>query len=188
MRVHAISLCLMFASFTYAADSNSFTAGVAQRDITPPAGVPMWGYAARHDAKATGTADPLVASAVVIEANGVKLAIVATDLGRGPTSKSMVVIREEIKKAGIEHVLITGSHSHHGPVLELTEKAGEKFKVSAAYSNELTQKLIGVILEADKARNPAHRSGDRRAKLEPQPARQEGAEASRKRASGCATR
>jgi hypothetical protein len=50
----------------------------------------------------------------------------------------MKVIRTEIAdKAGIRNVLITGSHTHHGPVIELTDEADlgkAKFDVAVAYS------------------------------------------------------
>ncbi len=158
MRSCSLLVAAIFALASYSlagAAEPTFTVGAAVRDITPPAGLPMWGYAARHDMVATGAIDPLMASAVVIEANGAKLAIVATDLGRGPMPKSLAKIRAEAKRAGIEYVLISGSHTHHGPVIELTEKAGPKFKLAATYGEELTGKLIEAILEADGNRKPA---------------------------------
>ncbi len=32
-----------------AEEGKVFRAGAGEKDITPPAGVPMWGYGARHD-------------------------------------------------------------------------------------------------------------------------------------------
>ena len=105
-----------------AGEGVEFRAGAADKDITPPEGIPMWGYGARHDALSVGTLDPLMAKAIVIAAGDEKLAIVGTDLGRGPTEAMMTIIRREIAdKAGIRHVLISGSHSHHGPVIELID-------------------------------------------------------------------
>ncbi len=119
----------------------------------------MWGYGARHDALSDGTLDPLMAKAIVIAAGVDKLAIVGTDLGRGPTEAMMKIIRKEIAdKAGIGHVLISGSHSHHGPVIELTDEPGlgkGKFDVAVAYSKKLPDLLVDVILEADKDLKPA---------------------------------
>jgi hypothetical protein len=78
----------------------------------------MWGYGARHDLLSEGTLDPLMAKAIVIAAGDDKVALVGIDLGRGPTEAMMKVIRTEIAdKAGIRNVLITGSHTHHGPVI-----------------------------------------------------------------------
>ena len=80
---------------------------------------------ARHDSPSKGTLDPLMAKAIVIAAGSEKVALVGIDLGRGPTEAMMKKIREEIAaKAGIKHVLITGSHTHHGPVIELIDEPG----------------------------------------------------------------
>ena len=100
------------------AQPERFQAGAAKRDITPQEPVPMWGYGARHAALSEGVLDPLFASAVVIQAGDEKLAIVGLDLGRSPSEASLERIRERIKiEAGIEHSMIAGSHTHHGPVL-----------------------------------------------------------------------
>src|SRR5438477_1148630 len=74
-------------------------AGAARADITPPVGYPMWGYAARHDAPSQGVLDPLQARALVLEAAGVKLAVVSLDLSRAPTRTSMASLRQRLRKA-----------------------------------------------------------------------------------------
>ena len=76
-------LSLLFVTAGVAADS-AFKVGFAKRDITPQRATPMWGYGARHAMLSEGTADPLQAKAVVIEAGNERLAIVGMDLGRGP--------------------------------------------------------------------------------------------------------
>jgi neutral ceramidase len=142
-----------------AADSSDFRVGAADKDITPPPGAPMWGYGARHDLLSQGALDPLMAKAIVIAAGADKVALVGIDLGRGPTDEMMKTIRREIgDKAGIHHVLITGSHTHHGPVIELIDEPGlgkGKFDVAVAYSRKLPQLLVEAILEADKEKKPA---------------------------------
>ncbi len=144
---------------TARADEARFNVGTATRDVTPQAPVPMWGYGARHAALSQGTLDPLYAKAIVIQAGDEKLAIVGTDLGRGPTQAMMAKIRKELKeKAGIDHVMISGSHSHHGPVIELVDKEGlgkGKFDDAVAYSQKLPDILIDAILEADRNAKPA---------------------------------
>ncbi len=141
------------------AEGTDFRVGSADKDITPPPGIPMWGYGARHDAPCEGTLDPLMAKAIVIAAGDEKVAIVGTDLGRGPTEAMMTIIRREIAdKAGIRHVLISGSHSHHGPVIELIDEPGlgkGKFDAAVTYSQELPQLLVQAILDADKDLKPA---------------------------------
>jgi neutral ceramidase len=137
-----------------AADEPVFLVGSAERDITPPPGLPMWGYGARHDALAEGALDPLMAKAVVIAAGHEKLAIVGIDLGRAPTRAMMQTIRKEVAdKAGIRHVMIGGSHTHHGPVIELTDEPGfgrGKFAAAVAYAQSLPGCLVETILDADR--------------------------------------
>jgi hypothetical protein len=162
--VRAMAAALAFAiggmhASVRAADSTDFRVGAAEKDITPPAGIPMWGYGARHDALSDGTLDPLMAKAIVIAAGDDKLAIVGIDLGRGPTEAMMKTIRDELgTKAGIRHVLITGSHTHHGPVIELVDEPGlgkGKFDTAIAYSQKLPHLLVEAIIDADKGRKPA---------------------------------
>ena len=117
--------CLCFVcGLNASADEPGFKVGFAKRDITPQAPVPMWGYGARHDLLSQGTIDPLMAKAIVIEVGNDRLAIVGLDIGRGPTAAMMEQIRKEVEKAGVQTVLISGSHTHHGPVIELTDREG----------------------------------------------------------------
>ena len=142
-----------------AAEGSGFRVGAGEADITPPAGLPMWGYGARHDSLSQGALDPLMAKAVVVAAGDDKVALVGIDLGRGPTNAMMKVIRREVaEKAGIRHVIVTGSHTHHGPVIELTDEPGYgqgKFDAAVAYARSLPDRIISAILNADKALEPA---------------------------------
>ncbi len=156
----AIFAVLGFSTGHIRADETAgFQVGAADADITPRAGMPMWGYGARHAALSQGILDPLMAKAIVIAAGEDKVALVGIDIGRGPTEEMMRIIRQEIaEKAGIRHVMITGSHTHHGPVIELTDEPGlgkGKFDDAVAYSRELPHRLIAVILDADKDKKPA---------------------------------
>lgn len=139
---------LVFAGGSYA----EFKAGFAKVDITPQKPTPMWGYGARHDALSKGVLDPLQAKALVIQAGGEKLALVGLDLGRSPTEAMMVRIRQAVKDgAGVGHVMIVGSHTHYGPVIELLDKEGMgkgKYDDAVAYTVELEAKLIDVINRA----------------------------------------
>jgi hypothetical protein len=132
--------------------ADDLSAGAATVDITPPVGLPMWGYGARHDKPNEGVMDPLYANALVLAIGDQKLALVGLDLGRSPTRKSMAAIRERIKAdAGIAHVFIVGSHTHHGPVLEVDNLPNSE----NSYVRELERKIADVIVAADKNRRPA---------------------------------
>jgi hypothetical protein len=134
------------------ARADGLRAGAARTDITPPTGYPMWGYAARHDAPSTGVRDPLTARAVVLDAGRTRLAIVSLDLGRAPTRRSMAVIRERVRKtAGVGHVFLVASHTHHGPVLELDDWPTPQ----TSYVRRLEDRLVAVIAEAARALRPA---------------------------------
>jgi hypothetical protein len=154
-----ISTVVVGSDHRLKADEQSFKVGFGKRDITPPAGLPMWGYGARHALPSQGALDPLFAKAVVIHAGSAKLAIVGLDMGRGPTQPMMEKIRRTIaEKAQIEHVLISGSHTHHGPVIELTDREGfgkGKFDKAVAYSNKLPDLIIEAILDASESARPA---------------------------------
>jgi len=148
-----ISLTILFAILVLAAVSHAeFKAGFAKVDITPQKPTPMWGYGARHDALSKGTLDPLYAKAVVIQAGGEKLALVGLDLGRSPTGAMMPRIRKAVKEtSGVGYLMIVGSHTHYGPVIELLDKEGMgkgKYDDAVAYAAEFEQKVIDVINKA----------------------------------------
>ncbi|MGD9858046.1 MAG: neutral/alkaline non-lysosomal ceramidase N-terminal domain-containing protein [Planctomycetaceae bacterium] len=147
------------AADTVPARSPAFRVGYAEQDITPPPGLPMWGYGARHALTATGALDLLFARVVVIHAGTGKLAIMGLDLGRAPTAPMMEQIRAAVQEqAGIEHVLISGSHTHHGPVIELVDREGfgkGTFDAAVKYSQQLPGMLINAILTADRTARPA---------------------------------
>lgn len=135
-------------------------AGYAQREITPPPGLPMWGYGGpRALGKAIGTLDPLYCKAIVLEAGEDKLALVGLDLGRGPTEPMMKAIRQGVlEQAGVNHVMISGSHTHHGPVIEMLDEPGrgqDGYGEAVAYAGELEEKIIEAIVEAAGATQPA---------------------------------
>src|SRR5947208_13145891 len=148
----ALAALLLFSTFTQAQEAPGvFKAGAARHDITPKEPVPMWGYGARHDALSTGVLDPLYAAAVVIQAGTNKLAIVGLDLGRAPAEKSLQAIRQRIKaEAGIDYSFIAGSHTHHGPVLELSDEPGKcqvKFDAALHYYKVMEDGIAGAILD-----------------------------------------
>lgn len=119
----------------------------------------MWGYGARHDALSTGTLDPLQAAVVVIQAGEQKIAIVGLDLGRSPSEKSLQNIRQRIQtEVGIAHSFIAGSHTHHGPVLELSNEDGKgqgRFDASLRYYQQLEDGIVAAIIEANRKLVPA---------------------------------
>jgi neutral ceramidase len=144
--------------------------------------MPMWGYGERHAALSTGVRDPLYAKAVVIVAGKEKIAIVGLDLGRSPTDAMLTRIREAITKtSGVSMIMISGSHTHHGPVIELLDEPGKGrgvFDDAVAYSLELEKNIVQAINTAASNVRPAkmgwgsksvEMNRNRHSKLEPKP-------------------
>jgi hypothetical protein len=160
-----------------------FKAGVGRHEITPKEPLPMWGYGSRHDALSTGVIDPLQATALVIQAGDQKLAIVGLDLGRAPAEHSLQEIRKRIKaEAGIEYSFIAGSHTHHGPVLELSDEPGKgkgRFDAAIRYYKQMEDGIVAAVAQANSHLVPAKFATasiqlqgfnrNRHTKLEPKP-------------------
>lgn len=149
IRIWLASLLLLLPQRTPA---DELRAGAAQRDITPPAGLPMWGYGARHDEPSAGVLDPLSADAVVLTVGDRRLALVGLDMGRAPTRKSMATIRARVRtEASVEHVIVVGSHTHHGPVVELDNLPS----AAESYVRRLEMQIADAIIDAAKHAAPA---------------------------------
>jgi neutral ceramidase len=160
--MHRIALLAIVGMLTISAPlraDDTFRAGAAKRDVTPTEPVPMWGYGARHDGPSEGALDPLEAAALVLAVGDQKLAIVGLDLGRSPSERSLQNIRRRIAdEAGITHSFIAGSHTHHGPVLELSDEDGKgrgRFDAALRYYEQLENAIVEAILEADRSLQPA---------------------------------
>jgi neutral ceramidase len=180
---HAAAIGVWLLISLASAAETAFQAGAAKREITPREPVPMWGYGGRHDARSTGVADPLQAAALVIEAGGQRVAIVGVDLGRGPTESMLARLRKRMQsETGIRHAFFGGSHTHHGPVLELSDVEGRgkgKHDAALRYDAELEDSLVEVLIEASRRLEPARLAvgsvqlegfnRNRHTKLEPKP-------------------
>jgi neutral ceramidase len=136
------------------AQSASLMAGAAVCEITPTEPVPMWGYGSRHASLSQGTLDPLKATTVVLQVGQERVAIVGLDLGRSPSEESLQRIRVRIQQeAGVNHSLIAGSHTHHGPVLELSDRPRHgqgTFDAALRYYSQLEDAIVNSIVQATK--------------------------------------
>lgn len=128
-----------------------FEAGAARTDITPPVGLPLWGFFDRKSNPSIGVRDPLQARALVLAVGADRIALVSLDLGRAPTRDVTSSMRKRLKAAvGIEHLFLVGSHTHCGPVLERDDIPAGK-----PYVRELEDKLFDLVVAAAKALQPA---------------------------------
>ena len=96
-------------------------AAVAVRDITPEPGIRMWGYADRPG-NAQGTLDPLYAKALLLSDGAATIALVVLDLGRVPMPDLTARIRARAAEAGVDTVIMSATHTHGGPAVELSDR------------------------------------------------------------------
>jgi neutral ceramidase len=96
----------------------AFRAGVAEVDITPPSGLPMYGYFERIKSGqvAAGTLDPLYARVLVLEAGAHRLALITLDLGRTFSQPWLDRLRTAVETTShFDALIVTASHTHSGP-------------------------------------------------------------------------
>ncbi|MFM7056441.1 MAG: neutral/alkaline non-lysosomal ceramidase N-terminal domain-containing protein [Planctomycetota bacterium] len=152
-------VCAAIPVAVSAGEEPPFLAGAAAVDVTPDEPVPMWGYGARHAALSEGTLDPLLATVLVLQAGSDRLAIVGLDLGRSPSEESLQRIRTQLlEQHGIAHSMIAGSHTHHGPVLELCDRADRgrgRFDAAVRYTGRLESAIVDAAGRAVVALRPA---------------------------------
>src|SRR5450432_2022762 len=118
-----------------------YRASVSRIDITPKAGHAMGGYSARVG-NASGTHDPLQATVLVLESGNQKFAWITADL------RSFVSTRvgEEAKRRfGINHTLISVSHTHSGPLT---------WEARTSWYSEAEDKMIEALGKAAKSLEP----------------------------------
>ena len=151
-----IAVLLLAVTQVYGA---GLRAGAAQSVITPPKGAPMAGYYRQRAAE--GTHDDLHAKAIVFEKDGVKVALVACDLANLPRPQSEEARRIIQQKLGIprDHVMISATHSHTGPVI-VTQPSrynleGEMKRIAEEYTAKLPSMIAESVIAADAALAPA---------------------------------
>ncbi|MFN0067529.1 MAG: hypothetical protein ACKVYV_07815 [Limisphaerales bacterium] len=160
-----------------------FLAGAASRDLTPREPVPMWGYGGAGARLSEGAEESLRADALVIQARGRKLALVGLDLGRSPSEESLARIRGRLAaELQIEASFLGGSHTHHAPVMELSDRDGRgrgRYDAALRWYREAEDAIVAAVAEADARREPAAMAAvsrpiegfnrNRHTKLEPKP-------------------
>ncbi|RLD34106.1 MAG: hypothetical protein DRI73_04435 [Bacteroidetes bacterium] len=133
--------------------------GASSVKITPPLGIPMAGY--YHDRGAEKIHDDLYAKAIVIENDGVKVAIVSCDIIK-VTSGIVAEVRNLVQKSiGInpDYVMIGATHSHTGPVISdknnKDKMRGKSSKIQDEYLSKLPGLIAESIIKANSALMPA---------------------------------
>lgn len=143
-------LGILLALFPISLRAGDLRVGVSAVSITPPAGAPLAGYYEFRGA--TGTLDEIYSKALVIEQDGVKVAIVICDLLTLPR-QTIVAARKLIEQqTGIPaaNVMIAATHQHTGPVVA-RESARDQLDGGASEAGLRYTELLPALI----ARNVA---------------------------------
>ena len=127
----------------------TFRAGVAKTDITPPPGLPMYGFLDRIRANqlSSGTWDPLYARVLVVEVGDRRMALVTLDLGRTFGESLLAQLRQQVKtSARISFLIVHASHTHSGPNI-LDEYPANRLP---SWEASAMQKIVAAVGEASR--------------------------------------
>jgi hypothetical protein len=150
---------LLLAAWTANAAAAELRVGAAAVNINPPEGTPLAGYYSARGAKVV--LDDLYSKALVLEQDGVKVALVVCDLISLPR-RTIVEARKLIEtQTGIpgSHVMISATHTHTGPVISRGSARDTLDGGSSDLGRRYTEALPGLIarsvVEANKKLAPA---------------------------------
>src|SRR5690606_26033714 len=130
-----LSIAVLLPSLAIPPTAFAIEVGVAVADITPPLGVPLWGYASRTD-PADGLLDPLYAKAIVLDDGQHRAAIISLDLGRTFPDEQNHWLRDQLReKYNLSQTLVTATHTHAAPSFG-----------KSAQVNDWTEKILDQII------------------------------------------
>lgn len=164
-RIARFFFWMVLISISVPAKAESWRAGVAETDITPPIGYRVAGYF--YERISTGVHDPLKAKVVVLENGTNKAALVFCDLVEMTLPVSVPARKEASAQIGIpiSNILICATHSHTGPLFNdlrrdifhaaAIEKYGKDPTEPLDYPNWLAARLVDVIVKANANIRPA---------------------------------
>jgi hypothetical protein len=128
--------------------------GFSQVDITPPVGAIITGPGGHAS---TGTDDPLMARAMVVQSGERKLAIVGVDLvkiRRDLADQSITLVTQQTDISR-DAVMICPSHNHSSPLIPAQ---GDKATANKDYIDTLPGLISTCVIQANKALQPARMS------------------------------
>ncbi|HEX4949122.1 MAG TPA: neutral/alkaline non-lysosomal ceramidase N-terminal domain-containing protein [Blastocatellia bacterium] len=142
---HIIFTLILLGAITFIGNAQTFKAGVARADITPPPGVELWGYSNRSG-PATGTLDPLFARVLYLDDGRNSVSIITLDLGRSFGRPQIQYVRQRVRSANhkSDEVMFIASHTHSGPVID------EDYDQVPEWEQRALDKIIQAINEARK--------------------------------------
>lgn len=145
---------VMVLAMAINAHAATFKAAVAKVNITPSAGLPMYGFLDRiqQNRVSTGTLDPLYARVLVLAVANRRFALITLDLGRTFGEPLLSALQQQIRSsANISFVMITATHTHSGPNI-LDEYLGGR---PPAWQISAIQEIASAVLQASRRLVPA---------------------------------
>ncbi len=144
MSYKTLMTCAVACLFSFGSPLGAeLRAGAAAVEITPPLGGPMYGYGARGENTSQGVHDSLFARALVITDGSERLGIVALDLG-SISSRQTATVRSQVQsQTGIEHLVLTASHTHSAPRIRSDFPSSED-----SWVRILESRIVSAVVEA----------------------------------------
>jgi hypothetical protein len=139
--------------------------GLAQVKITPEQPVHLAGYANRNKPYEKITSNLFAKALALQDRTGRKAVLVTTDLIGLSAAVAEPVCERIRERCGLERdqILLNSSHTHTGPALSLTARAGDTRPAgdaqrTIAYTRQLQDKLVEIVAQALDKLEPAQLS------------------------------
>ncbi|HEY5866594.1 MAG TPA: neutral/alkaline non-lysosomal ceramidase N-terminal domain-containing protein [Candidatus Tectomicrobia bacterium] len=140
-----------------------FVAGIGKVDITPPPGLPLFGYSRVRTGDAAGVRTRLYARALYLEdARGEHVVLVQCDLGAISALLHLQVARAIVQETGIsvDRLLIGATHTHAGPggyfgTAYYNFWGSNRPGYDPSMVTFLTERIANAVLAAYRTRAPA---------------------------------
>jgi hypothetical protein len=115
-RLAVAAVAVLISSVISANAAEPLQAGTAFVDITPPIPFRMSGYF--YERLSTGTKDPLLARAIILQQGKEMAAFVFCDVVGVPLEVAMPARQKASAATGIpvKHIAVAGTHTHTGPL------------------------------------------------------------------------
>jgi neutral ceramidase len=127
-------------------------AGFGRTDVTPPLGTPLGGYPV-EDRRAEAVRDPLHASALVLERNGLKVALISLDWIIIEQAEVEEIRRTVHEQTGIapENITVCAIQTHSAPRTLSAFGWGDKV---VEYIESTLPRIVAEVVEADRQLQP----------------------------------
>jgi hypothetical protein len=158
-------LSIVLAAPAVAASAADWKVGLATIKITPHQPVMLSGYASRNHPFEKVATDLFAKALAMEDSEGHLAVLVTTDLLGLPAAVAEPVCKRLEEKTGLTRaqILLSSSHIHTGPALKVMlvgEKSTDPGDVqrTIAYTRELQDRLVEVVVRALQERKPARLS------------------------------